>query len=142
MKDKESKTFNVKLDAIEFLGSEITTPEQISGTTLDFVHQVNIVHKMDLDKSKLIAIAAIETSSKDEPGPKGSVKISFIFNIDSLQEKIDRNDDSGTSNLPDNLLNAINSIVLSTARGIMFSTFKGTILHKAILPLVQQLERH
>lgn len=142
MKDKEPETFNINLDAIEFLGSEVVTPEQISGSTLDFVHQVNIVHKMDLDKSKLIAIASIETSSKDEPGLKGSVKSSFIFSIDSLQEKIEKNDESGTSKLPDNLLRAINSIVLSTARGIMFSTFRGTILHKAILPLVQELERH
>ena len=41
-----------------------------------------------------------------------------------------------TFELPDGLADILNSVALSTARGIMFSEFKGTLLHHAFLPIV------
>ena len=38
--------------------------------------------------------------------------------------------------LPSDIIIAINSISISTIRGIMFSTFKGTYLHNAFLPVI------
>ena len=38
--------------------------------------------------------------------------------------------------LPTDIIVTINSISISTIRGIMFSTFKGTYLHNAFLPII------
>jgi hypothetical protein len=38
--------------------------------------------------------------------------------------------------LPSDIIIAMNSISISTIRGIMFSTFKGTYLHNAFLPVI------
>ena len=38
--------------------------------------------------------------------------------------------------LTEELKDVLNSISISTTRGVMFSTFKGTYLHNALLPVV------
>ncbi|MBK9509857.1 MAG: hypothetical protein IPO04_10510 [Cytophagaceae bacterium] len=41
---------------------------------------------------------------------------------------------------PESFLQSINSVTLSTIRGIAFSYFKGTFLHNAILPIIDVSE--
>ena len=38
--------------------------------------------------------------------------------------------------LPQEFITLLNSIALSTTRGVMFSQFRGTVLHNAILPII------
>jgi len=39
-------------------------------------------------------------------------------------------------NLPSEFITTINSLSLSTSRGILFMLFRGTFLHSAILPII------
>jgi hypothetical protein len=65
----------------------------------------------------------------------GSVAISCIYEI-AYFGAIIKADASGKINIPGFLAEALNSVSVSTARGVMFSTFKGTFLHHAFLPLI------
>jgi hypothetical protein len=60
--------------------------------------------------------------------------VSFIFEIPDLKEYVDPK--NNIPKLPEEFLTTINSISISTVRGVMFSQFKGTFLHNAILPVV------
>ena len=57
-----------------------------------------------------------------------------IFEVENFADFI--NEENGDVNLPEILSNSLNSITLSTVRGLMFSGFKGTFLHNAILPVI------
>jgi hypothetical protein len=45
-------------------------------------------------------------------------------------------DFSGNLNVPQGLTELLAVQAIATMRGIMFSTFKGTFLHNAVLPLI------
>lgn len=60
----------------------------------------------------------------------GCVRTICIFSIPSLGEYKKK------AQLPDHFLDKLSDISVSTTRGIMFSLFKGTFLHKAILPVI------
>jgi hypothetical protein len=38
--------------------------------------------------------------------------------------------------LPSGIIDLLNSVSVSTVRGMMFSAFKGTFLHNAVLPVI------
>ena len=70
----------------------------------------------------------------------GALSVSCIFDIVNFEDVITVEAD-GKVNIPQRLIETLNIISISTTRGVMFSTFKGTFLHSAILPIIdpQQL---
>lgn len=52
---------------------------------------------------------------------------SCTFNIKNIAE---------INKLPKKAFDTLNDIAISTVRGLMFSSFRGTFLHNAILPIV------
>ncbi|MDD2385737.1 MAG: hypothetical protein PHP52_03030 [Bacteroidales bacterium] len=62
------------------------------------------------------------------------MKINCIFKIEDLVNYCDSK--TKKVNLPDTIVTTLNSIAISTCRGVMASHFQGTMLHNAILPLL------
>jgi hypothetical protein len=58
--------------------------------------------------------------------------------VENLEEF--RKKDSEEFEIPEFFNTTINSISLSTIRGIMYSHFKGTFLHNTILPIVNPVD--
>jgi hypothetical protein len=65
----------------------------------------------------------------------GTLTTSHIFYIENYDEVVTKNESNETV-LPNSLIVTLNSISLSTTRGVMWATFKGTILHNALLPML------
>lgn len=65
----------------------------------------------------------------------GSLTSLFWYSIEDFDAVIKKNK-SGKSDIPEGLKVTLNSISISTARGMLFSAFRGTALHDAILPVI------
>jgi hypothetical protein len=59
-----------------------------------------------------------------------------IYSISKFDDVIKMNAE-GKLEIPQPLAELLNAVSVSTARGAMFSAFKGTFLHNALLPMVE-----
>ncbi len=86
--------------------------------------------------AKLVYVVVhIEITNDDHSVIFGSLSVSCIYEILNFEEVIKVEPDEKLS-IPQHLKDTLNLISTSTVRGIMFSTFKGTSLHGAILPII------
>jgi hypothetical protein len=91
--------------------------------------QVSAEHKM------VMVIIGVKIFDNDKANLLGDVATNCMFFIENFSEIITTKADN-TFVIPDNLLIVLNSISLSTTRGILWSSFRGTPLHTALLPIV------
>lgn len=125
----------IKLTGIELLSSSLSRPE-LAGTDQGvFLFNVRIIHDVARDKRLVFVIVHVDIDSLEDKKNVGSIAVSLIFNIDNFEEVVTMRDDQNFI-LTDELKDVLNSIAISTTRGAMFSTFKGTYLHNAVLPIV------
>ena len=75
-----------------------------------------------------------EILHEDKKTILAKIRVSFVYEFNSFEGFTTGS--PGVYNFPQEFMVAINSISISTLRGIMFSLFRGTFLHKAVLPVV------
>lgn len=130
----KQQNFEYKIKGIEVLNSEINIPEKPLPGKVLFSFDVSLEQRFNMEQELIFVLCDITTFISDNPDLKlGRVKSSCIFNVKNLKNYIT---DGNQVKLPEEHVNAINTISVSTTRGLMFSLFKGTFLHGAILPLI------
>ena len=132
-----SKKKNVRysLKGFEILDVIIVYPENSLPQNSKFKFTVNIEHKTNLEKKLVFVITTITIIYEENSSKLGSIKTSCIFNIDNIKEFTSVKEEK-LINFPDSFINSLNSISISTTRGVMYSKFSGTFLQSAILPLI------
>lgn len=131
-KDKINFTFQLKkIELLEFALNQLALP--ISEQTT-FHFDINLEQQIILEKNLVIAIPKIEVIYEDKKTKLASLKASCIFEVSNLKDFL--NKEKTQVLFPDEVLLTLNSITISTVRGIMFSQFRGTYLHNAILPII------
>jgi hypothetical protein len=130
-----SKDIEIQLKGVELLGSNqrISTADTVNIRNFNF--NINLETKADAPNRLLFAIIHIEILTEDQSQVLGGISVSCIFEIKNFEELI-KIEAEGKLTLPQQLVDIINSISLSTTRGVMFATFKGTPLHNAFLPII------
>ena len=123
-----------KLKGIDLLEACLNHPKQTNSDLKVFHFDIKIEHKLNAENKLIVAIIYIELFNEQRDLKLGSITSSCIFEIPNISDFI--NPKSNKINIPDDFIITINSITISTARGIMFNQFKGTFLHNAFLPIV------
>lgn len=130
----EQNNISFRLKNIELIQSNLSAVNvSITSETL-FKFNINIEHLVNLNENA-IAIKPIVEIFMGEQNNKtilGGLSANLIFEFENLPNFVIENE----VKLPTDIINSINSISISTVRGIMFSTFKGTYLHNAFLPII------
>ena len=132
-KENTDITANLQLKAIEILNCTITLPNNNNQSNFNF--NINLESQVDNVNKLIFVIVGVEIKSENLNQLLGSIIVSNIFNILNFDEII-KIDATGKFHIPPPLIEILNSISISTVRGVMFSTFKGTFLHNAILPII------
>lgn len=137
MSKSDNKDFNVglQLKSIEILKSNLSLPPTKEVVLNKFNFNINLESKADPKSKMLFVIVSVEISSEDRSHILGSLTASCIYEIINFKENI-KIEVGGEIIMPQQLTDMLNSISISTIRGVMFSTFKGTFLHNAILPII------
>lgn len=143
----ENKDFTVDLQmkSIELLKGSISLPSVPEVSLNNFNFNISLESKADATNKILFVIVSVEIRSEDQNQVLGSLAVSCIYSIVNFDEVVKIEAD-GKLNIPQSLVEILNSISISTTRGVMFSTFKGTFLHNAFLPIIdprsfQQVEQ-
>jgi hypothetical protein len=143
----ESKDFTVdlQLKSIELLKGSISLPSVPEVSLNNFNFNISLDSKADSNNKLLFVIVSVEIRSEDQNHVLGSLAVSCIYSIVNFDEVVKIEAD-GKIDIAQPLVEILNSISISTTRGVMFSTFKGTFLHNAFLPIVdprslQQVEQ-
>lgn len=124
----------IELKGIELLNSSLNLlPVQ---TKVDeFKYTINLENKADTKNKVFFVIVGVDIKNEDQTIVFGSLIVSCIFQLEHF-EKVIQFDAENKLNVPQPFVDLVNTISISTVRGIMFSIFKGTILHNAFLPII------
>lgn len=134
MSSKKEENIEFQLINIEILESEIKTPKEPLPNNIVFSFDIAVEQRFNAEQELIFVICDITTFPQDNPGLKlGKYRSSCIFKVNDLNNYITVNK---KINLSEEFIVTINSVAISTTRGLMFSLFKGTFLQGAILPLL------
>ena len=111
---------------IDLLDYALSSP-QTAPTTFQFDIKLEQQHQL---KDALSFITAMLIIKSPNDITCGHLSMRCVFSIENLAEIVKHDDSVKALSLK------LNQITLSTARGLLFGLFRGTILHQAILPLV------
>ncbi|TVR81953.1 MAG: hypothetical protein EA412_02285 [Chitinophagaceae bacterium] len=133
----KNKDFNVEMQirAIELLNSSLNLPANPNTPETNFNFNISIESRADADNKLVFVIVHVEIKNDDHSVVLGTLSVSCIFEIANFEDLI-KVDADGKVNIPQHLIETLNIISISTTRGVMFSTFKGTFLHGAVLPII------
>jgi hypothetical protein len=130
----EQINVNFQLKGIELLAINLNQPQISLPLERVYNFNINIEQRINIEEKLVIVTTSIELIYEGDNQCHASIKVSCIFLVENIQDFY-----SATNNqvkLPDQFIITLNSISLSTARGIMFSQFKGTFMHNVFLPIV------
>ncbi len=133
----KNKDFNVEMQlrAIELLNGSLNLPTNPNTPITNFNFNINIESRADAVNKLVFVIVHVEIKNDDHSVILGALSVSCIFEIVNFEDVIKVEAD-GKVNIPQRLIETLNIISISTTRGVMFSTFKGTFLHSAVLPII------
>ncbi len=131
----KSRNIEIQLKCIELLSSNLQKHAFGAISHNSFNFNVNIETKVDDLNKLLFAIVYVEILTEDQSQVLGGISVNCIFDLKNFDELI-KFESTGKHTLPQELVDIMNSISLSTTRGVMFATFKGTPLHNAFLPII------
>ena len=139
----QQNTVTYKISAIETLDLEMKHPKQQNIDFNTFHFDLKLQHRINAEKKLVFVITNITIMDKEKSNQVGYLETSCIFEVENFNDYLSSDNDNNVK-FPDTFINEINSMAISTTRGIMFSEFKGTFLHKAVLPVFQteQLQRN
>jgi hypothetical protein len=129
---KEDITFQIK--GIELLDVNIVYPKTPLNREVIFKFNINVEIKIVNENSLVMAIVSIDILDNENTDKYGFIKVNCVFGVENFGSFL--NSETNKVDLPKQFITTINSISISTARGIMFNQFRGTFLHGAILPII------
>lgn len=132
MSDKALPNFQIQGIDIQEVSIEQPTNQLRNNPNLNF--DIHLDHAVVQDKQFFIAGTTITTYAEQKENKLAKFKANCVFRIENMNQ-FQKADGSGIE-LPVELISAINSVSVSTTRGLMFSAFAGTYLQKVVLPII------
>ena len=126
--------FSFKIEGIELLEYSLKAPQTILPDNLEYKFEIGIEHKISIELSKIFVICSIAIHCESENTQFAHAKISCIYDLPDVDKFMDK--ENNKIQLPEIIGVTLNSISISTSRGVMFTLLRGTFLHNVILPIV------
>jgi hypothetical protein len=119
---------------IELLDSNIIYPKAPLIGEVVFKFNINVEVKIINEQSLIMAIVSVDILDNKTLDKYGFIRVNCIFGIDNFANFI--NSETKKVGFPKHFITTLNSISLSTTRGIMYDQFRGTFLNGAIMPIL------
>jgi transcriptional regulator with XRE-family HTH domain len=134
-KEKSNNGIQPQIKALELIDFSLSFPQKEKRDAKVFNFNINIEHLINKEKKIIFVIVSVDIIHEDKVTHLGNFKGSCNFEIPDLDSFI-LSGQPDKINLPSSIIDHLNSVSVSTIRGIMFSTFKGSYLHNAVLPVI------
>ena len=129
---------NFQLKNIELIETCINAPKKQLAEDTVFQFDINLEHRISIDGDIVFVICSISVLDETKDQVFGKIKAGCIYEVKNLSQFLVAKTKKHT--LPEPLIITLNSISISTIRGVMFSFFRGTYLHNAVLPIIDPKE--
>jgi len=133
-KDIQKEEIKFLIKGIELLDSNIIYPKAPLIGVVIFKFDVNVEIKIINEQSLIMAIVSIDILDNNTTDKYGFIRVNCVFSIENFMSFV--NTETKVLDFPKQFMTTINSISLSTTRGIMYDHFRGTFLNGAILPIL------
>ena len=130
----EPVNVNYQLKGIELLEINLKHLQIQLNQERTYHFNINIEQRINNEEKLVVVITSVDLIYEEDNQTHASIKTSCIFSIENFQDFLTGPTDK--VNFPDQFIVTLNSISLSTTRGIMFTSFKGTFMHNVLLPIV------
>lgn len=140
-KIKESKVqsnmpkIQFQVRGIELIDFSLNSPNVILPEAHAINYNTNILSRIDKDNKLIYIVVNIDVTDLEQKVKYARVEVSIIFQVNNFEEVVTFKSDS-TVHIESHINEILNSISVSTTRGVMFGLFRGTFLHYAILPII------
>ncbi len=133
-KKAAEKQIKFQIRGIELLDFCFIHPKKQIPPQMAFNFDIKLEHKIPSDNRLIAVVVTVDIREGNNHDKLGSMMASCVYEVPDIMDYIDKN--NNLPKFPETFLTTINSITISTVRGIMFSQFRGTFLHNAVLPVV------
>ncbi len=124
-----------QIRAVELHELSIKKPPVPGFSVTNFNFEIKIDANVDANQKIILLATNIKVHGDDKITELGSITCACAFSVSNFDEVVKIKSDN-TFELDPPFAETLNSIAISTTRGMMFSELKGTILHNALLPLI------
>lgn len=134
MAKKEDIKFTFRLVGIELRKIEICELQKPDINIKEYSFEININAGVIEKEKKVVVNTNIETQNKEKTITYGRISVNCIYVIDNFDKVMILEKEK--AGIPIDVSELLNIESYSTVRGVMWNEFKGTILHNAILPII------
>ena len=141
MAKKLDMKFQIK--GVEVLNIELTQPPKKLPAKVTFNFNVSIKHKINPQKKIVLVLVGVNMFHENKENLLGKILVNCVYLIENFDEIVQEKE-SQKFYFTKEITDLLNSISISTTRGVMASVFRGTVLHNAILPVInpQDFNKH
>jgi hypothetical protein len=138
----EQTNYSIKFYGIEIVEKFLSKPINIGIPSQidEFIFNIGVKVTTDPNSELIVIYINVNITKDGEEGLLGAISVGCSFKIEHFNQFILANEE-GILTIPEKLEIPLRAMSLSTARGVLFSEFKGTFLHNAILPIVLFMDK-
>lgn len=125
-----------RIVALETLEANLIAPTQNLPKEIIFQFEVNLEHRWNTNDNILIVVTSVSIYTDKKENILAKFKANTVYSIEGLASHVD--EANKKLNLPTDFILDLNETAISTTRGSLFSFLKGTYLHSAVLPIINQ----
>ncbi len=125
-----------RIVALDILEANLIAPPQNLKKEIVFQFDINIEHRWNTDDEIFIVVTTISIFSNDKEHLLAKFKTNTVFKVAELVKYVDTANNK--SNIPTDVVLDLNELAISTTRGSLYSFLRGTYMHNAILPIINQ----
>lgn len=125
---------NYALIGMEVVSSRIAEPNELLPLSNSINFFINIEHQYNLEEDLLSSFSTFVLNNSDTNETYASIIIKYDFNVENLKTFF--NYETKDPMLPQEFVVVVNSLSISSSRGIIHMLFNGTNLSNFILPII------
>jgi len=132
--DKTKVLVRFGIKSIKIIEERISCPANQVSQIKSINFNIKVDHQIEEKDRSIAVIVEIIVKSNELNTIIASLTVACIYKIENFKSLIDKN--TGKPIFPSEFKTVLNSISISTARGVMYSQFRGTFMNFNILPVI------
>lgn len=125
-----------QIKAVELLNSHLQPTAESLPINQVYSFNIALEQKLEPTSNSLIVITNVDISAIEKLDLKlASASVACVFVVENFSEVV-KFDKNKKVTIAQNIIDMLNSISISTTRGVLSQIIKGTFLHHAVLPII------
>lgn len=129
------KEINFRITGAELFEANLNPQDDNLKDNQVFNYDIRLEHKHNISTQTLLVVCKVTIRGQEKAEVYGRYKAGCSFYIENIDEFV-KDKEGEIIDIPQDFIITLNSLTISTVRGMMASFYRGTYLHDTILPIV------